>query len=211
MGSKPKPPKETAAERAYADIGVERMEMARKMRPIREDLFRRVADFRKQSHQMRNQSATDFAVAAKPIKEAAARTGDAGTSATQGLALAKSGAGAAAATEQRVDKARLAGLQGLADLAVEESGEAIAGMGELAAMGHQDAVSRARMAAAKRNANAELVAAGLGAAGAMAYGTSGGTDRTSAMPPGSTPLSNPSMNASFSDQRLLTQPGLFGG
>jgi len=212
MGAKPEAPKETAAERAFADIGVDRMRLARQMRPIRADLFKRVSDFRQQSQQMRDQSSTDFAVASTPIRETAANTGDAGASAQQGLALARAGAGTAAGTEQRINKARVAGLQGLADMAVGESGEAIAGMGRLAEQSRVDAINRAREAAMRRSGNAELVASGLGAvAGLYGAGLGGGSQPQPKQSPGVTPLTNAGLSASFSDPRLLTQPSLFGG
>ena len=144
MGSQPKAPKETAAERAYADIGAERLEMSRQMRPVREDLFKRITDFRKQKQQIRDRGATDFAVASRPVKEAAAGTGDAGTAARTGLRLAKAAGGNAAATERRAEGAHVTGIQGLTDMALGESGRAIAGMGQIAEQGQQDAITRAR-------------------------------------------------------------------
>lgn len=166
--------KETPAERALADIGVERMQMSRQMRPIRQDLFKRVADFRQQAGQARATGSTDFAVAAKPIREAAARSGQAGQAAMQGLDLARAGAGAAASAEQRINRARAGGLQGLAGLAVGESGEALAGMGRLAEQGQVDAINRARSAAVNRATNANLLASGVGLAGAAYYDQMGG-------------------------------------
>lgn len=163
MGNKQKAPGETAAERAQADIGVERLGMTRELRPIREDLFKRLTDFRSRAQKMRDQGATDFAIASRPVKEAAARSGNAGGAATVGLDVAEAAGGNAAATESRAKEAEAKTLQGLSSMAVGESGEAIAGMSELARRSQEDAIQRSRAAAGRRASNASLIASGIGA------------------------------------------------
>lgn len=166
MGQKAKGPKETAAERAYADIGSERAELAQQMRPVRNDLFKRVADFRQRGQQMRNLSAADMALAKQPVLQAA-RSAGAG-SALPRLGLASSSADQASATERRMGSAHAAALGGLAGMAVNDQGAAIEGMGQLAQTAQNEAIRRARKDASNAALRSDTIGAGLGAAAALA-------------------------------------------
>lgn len=166
--AKQKGPKETSAERAYADIGAERAGLAAQMRPIRNDLFKRVSDFRSQAQQMRDLSSADMALAKQPVLQAAR---GAGGEALPRLGLASSSAGQASATERRTAGAHAAGLQGLAGMAVGDQGAAIEGMGQLAQTAQNEAIARARKDASSAALRADTIGAGIGLAAGLAAPT----------------------------------------
>lgn len=169
MGKGPKAPGETSAEKAYADIGVDRYQLAEKTRPARDELFKRISSFRQQRQQGRNLSTADMALAKNDVREAARKSPGGSAIPATGLRLASAGADQAASTERNLDKAHVTGLQGLTSMALGESGAAIQGMGELAQTSQRDAIARARNAAQRSAATNEAIGSAVGLA-ATAFG-----------------------------------------
>jgi hypothetical protein len=166
----PKPPGETRAQKTNVNIATESHKLSREIAPVRDDLFKRISDFRQEAAQVKNVSSNDAAMAFDGADAAASAAAARSPLAIPAMALRRgtAQAGQAVSTDMATRSAAVRGTQALTDMAMGERESAMEGVQDLAARQGREAVMRARSDAAQQNQRIDA-AAGLVGGGLALY------------------------------------------
>lgn len=165
MSAQPDLPPETADQRAVAEVAEQQHELGKQLRPVRNDLFKRISDYRQEMGRIKGQANADAQQAAGGATVTPNRPG---ASVNQAIALGNT-VGRTNANAQDMSKdARVQSLQGLSGIARGQQKVALAGINDVAQNSQARQFMGAREDAQRRNQIGSLALGAIGA-GANAY------------------------------------------
>lgn len=168
MAKAPKAPGETPGERANAEVMAGQHAEAKRLRPIQDDTFKRLMDYRQEKLRLEGQANADRQQRMRPGLPLGPNRPNQGVTGAvdRGIALGRGAGDTAHSAERAAIDAKL----GLAGIARGDQKTAIAGIDDLARQETHDAITRARNKAGAQAERTALISQGVGVAANLGAG-----------------------------------------